>query len=76
MKNRYTLETFQLKQKKNVDISSFRMVQFVIAMLAYSYNANSKRCVIDLFDENENFADIEMLKRKFNIQTNYFIQIH
>lgn len=52
------------------------MVQFVIAMLAYSYNANSKRCVIDLFDENENFADIEMLKRKFNIQTNYFIQLH
>lgn len=25
----------------------------------------------DLFDENEHFLDFEMLKRKFNIHTNY-----
>lgn len=41
-----------------------------------SWYVEGVRCVIDLFDENKNFSDIEMLKRKFNIQTNYFIQLH
>lgn len=35
------------------------------------------RCVIDLFDENQNFLDFVELKRNFNIQINNltFVQV-
>lgn len=35
-----------------------------------SWYVKGVRCVIDLFDENQNFLDFVELKRNFNIQIN------